>query len=73
MESENLLVTKRPDLVSRLFRTYSTESESREELITKLLTEKDPFNLEIKGSDAKSITRQMLDKYLMVLELSLED
>lgn len=73
MESENLLITRRPDLVSRLFRTYSTEAESREDMITKLLTAKDPFNLEIKGSDNKSITRQMLDKYLMVLELGLED
>lgn len=73
METTNLQACKRPDLVSKLLRSYSTSKDDRENLIETLITADDPLNITVPDSDSKSITRQMLDKYLAVLGLELED
>ena len=73
METDNLLLTKRGDVVSKLLKSYSTSSEDRKALITKLLTSKNPMNVTIDNSSESSINRQILDRYLDILELKLED
>lgn len=73
MEADNILLTKRGDIVSRLFKSYSTSKEDRDNLIKQLLSAKNPMNISVKIADGKSINRQILEKYLMIPELSLED
>lgn len=73
METNALLVAKRPDLVAKLLRTYSSNMEDRQNLVEQLVTAKDPMNVDAKLCDDKPITRQILDNYLKVLELQLED
>jgi len=73
METTNLMVSKRPDLVEKLLKYYSTSEDDREYLIDHLLTVHDPFNLDLPQPKTKSINRQILDKYLNILDLELED
>lgn len=77
MEVTALMTTKRPDLVEKLLKTYSTNEELREDTIRQLLAPKehmDPLNsnLDIDVSQ-KSISREILEKYLDVLGYSIVD
>ena len=73
MEQMYMQITKRPDLVSKLLRAYSTSTEDRQNLVELLVTAKDPLNIKIPEQTGKPITRQMLDNYLAVLEIALKD
>jgi len=73
METEALFVTKRPDLVAKLLRSYSTSMENRQALVEELVTAKNPLNIRTPELIGKPITRQILDNYLSVLELKIED
>jgi DNA-directed RNA polymerase beta subunit len=73
MEVTNLLITKNGELVEKLLKSYSTSDEDRERLVADLLTSKTPLQLETNIGRANSINRQILQKYLNVLELDLED
>ena len=73
MEQMYMQITKRPDLVSKLLRAYSTSTEDRQNLVELLVTAKDPMNIRIPEQTGKPITRQMLDNYLAVLEIALKD
>jgi DNA-directed RNA polymerase beta subunit len=73
MEITNLMITKRGDLVEKLLKTYSTAEENRHNLIEDLLTYKTPLNLDVQINRDQSINRQILEKYLNILDLSLED
>lgn len=73
MEQMYMEITKRPDLVSKLLRSYSTSTEDRQNLVELLVSAKDPMNISIPEPSGKTITRQMLDNYLAVLEIALKD
>jgi len=73
METEALFVTKRPDLVAKLLRTYSTSMDDRQDLVEQLVTAKNPLSINARKLEYKPITRQILDNYLSVLELKLDD
>jgi DNA-directed RNA polymerase beta subunit len=73
MEVTNLMLTKRGDLVEKILKTYSTSEKDREDLVTDLLTSKTPLNMTTSVRDDQSINRQILQKFLNVLELDLED
>lgn len=73
MEVTNLMIPRRGDLVEKLLKSYSTNEESRGNLISDLLTSKTPLTLDTYSTGKESINRQMLQKYLNVLELDLED
>jgi DNA-directed RNA polymerase beta subunit len=73
MEVTNLMITKRGDLVEKLLKTYSTSEEDRDSLIRDLLTQTNPLNMETQSGDSYSTNRQILQKYLNILELDLED
>jgi DNA-directed RNA polymerase beta subunit len=73
MEVTNLMIPKRGDLVEKLLRTYSTSEEDRNNLIRDLLLEPNPLNLNVKTGKEYSTNRQILQKYLNILELDLED
>lgn len=73
MEISNLMCTKRPDLVEKLMKYYSTAKDAREILVEKLLTSKDPVNINLNNVEEYSENRQILNKYLNVLDLELED
>jgi hypothetical protein len=73
MEVTNLMLTKRGDLVEKLLKTYSTSEKDREDIITDLLSSKTPLDMKTSVRDNQSINRQILQKYLNVLELDLED
>jgi hypothetical protein len=73
MEVTNLLIPKRGDLVEKLLKSYSTSDEDREKLVADLLTSKTPLQLDTTIGRANSINRQILQKYLNVLELDLDD
>lgn len=73
MEQMYMQITKRPDLVSKMLRAYSTSTEDRQNLVELLVTAKDPMNIRIPEQTGKPITRQMLDNYLAVLEIALKD
>ena len=83
MEVTNLLLAKSPETVEKLLKTYATNENLREELITKLL---DPGKLEnghmrnalnmdidVDLRNNKSISREILEKYMNVLGFSLID
>jgi hypothetical protein len=67
------MLTKRGDLVEKLLKTYSTSEKDREDIITDLLSSKTPLDMKTSVRDNQSINRQILQKYLNVLELDLED
>lgn len=80
MEVTNLFLAKKPEIVERLLKTYSTNNEMREELIKKLVSpgntegKKDnPLNFSLDLPNEKSINREILERYLNVLELGLID
>lgn len=83
MEVANLMITKNPEVVEKLLKTYSTNEEAREELITELLMpgkdsngkKRDPFNMDINVNpeDFPSISREILEKYFNVLGYSLTE
>ena len=73
METSYMYLAQRPDLVAKMLRAYSTNMEDRQVLVEKLLTADDPLNITLPEQSGKSITRQMLDSYLSVLEVELED
>jgi hypothetical protein len=54
-------------------KSYSTAEENRHSLIEDLLTHKTPLNLDIQLNRDQSMNRQILEKYLNILDLSLED
>lgn len=73
MEVTNMMLPKRGDLVEKLLKAYSTAEENRHSLIEDLLTHKTPLNLDIQLNRDQSMNRQILEKYLNILDLSLED
>jgi DNA-directed RNA polymerase beta subunit len=73
MEVTNLMIPKRGDLVEKLLKTYSTSEEDREYLIRDLLTVKNPLNFNTSLGQDLSVNRKILQKYMNVLELDLED
>lgn len=73
METENLLLCKNGSILEKLLKTHSTSKDDRDSLIKQLLMAPDPFNVDVKLKEGKSINRQILEKYLSILELSLED
>jgi len=83
METNNLLISKRPDLIEKLLKTYSTNEAAREATIKQLLSPGKTedghqvntldMDLNIDLGDNKSISREILDKYLNLLGLELTD
>lgn len=73
METENLLLSKNGKVLEKMLKSYSTSKVDRENLIKQLLTSPDPFNIDVELDGSTSINRKILEKYLSVLELSLED
>ena len=73
METSYMYLSQRPELVAKMLRAYSTNMEDRQNLVELLITAKDPLNVTLPEQSGKSITRQMLDNYLAVLEIELED
>lgn len=72
-EVDNLLLTKSGEAVEKILKSYSTSKDDREKLINDLLTSPNPFEGTITiNKDDTSINRKILEKYLAVLELSLE-
>jgi DNA-directed RNA polymerase beta subunit len=73
MEVTNLMIPKRGDLVEKLLKTYSTSEEDRKNLVEDLLLNPNPLQMKTSIKDSYSINRQILQKYLNILELGLED
>jgi hypothetical protein len=73
MEVTNLMMPKRGDIVEKLLKSYSTAETNRHDLVEDLLTVKSPLNLDIQLNRDQSINRQILEKFLNILDLSLED
>jgi DNA-directed RNA polymerase beta subunit len=73
MEVTNLMITKRGDLVEKLLKTYSTSEQDRKNLVEDLLLNANPLQMKTGIRDEYSINRQILQKYLNILELELED
>jgi DNA-directed RNA polymerase beta subunit len=73
MEVTNLLIPKKGDLIEKLLKTFSTSEEDRSGLVEDLLRSKSPFQIKTQIGRDRSINRQILEKYLNVLELDLED
>src|SRR5574344_116218 len=72
MEVDNLLLAKSGSAVATLLKSYSTSKVERESLIKDLLTKPDPFNNISNTQNNQTINRSILEKYLSVLELSIE-
>jgi hypothetical protein len=73
MEVTNMMLPKRGDLVEKLLKTYSTSEEDREHLIKSLLMSKTPLRMNTTLGNEYSVNRKILQKYMNVLELDLED
>lgn len=78
MEVTNLMISKHPETVEKLLKTYSTNEELREQTITQLLYPgkgKNNLNmdLDVDLKNNKSISREILEKYLNVLGYSIVD
>jgi hypothetical protein len=73
MEVTNLLIPKRGDLVEKLLKTYSTSEDDRNNLISDLLMHSNPLQMKTELGREYSTNRQILQKYLNILELELED
>lgn len=72
MEVNNLLISKRPDIVAKLLKSYSTSDADRDTLNRLLITSQDPFNLNLEiPDDHPSISRTILNRYLEILDLEL--
>lgn len=77
MEITGLMMSKRPDIVEKLLKTYATNETLRESTISQLLDPpigKDPLdmNIEVDLSE-KSISREILEKYLNVIGYTIID
>jgi len=74
METTNLLISKRGDLVSKLLKSYSTTLTDRHNLVQDLILSANPFRMDINiNKDGVSTNRQILQKYLNVLDIQLDD
>lgn len=83
MEVTNLMICKRADLVEKLLKTYSTNEEARESTICQLLNPgrlenghlKNALNMNIDVDlrSSKSVSREILEKYLNVLGYAITD
>lgn len=83
METSNLMICKHPEVVEKLLKTYSTNEELREQTITQLLSPgKLPngkirnalnMDLDVDLKNNKSVSREILEKYLNVLGYSIVD
>lgn len=76
MEVTGLMITKRGDIVEKLLKTYSTNEGLRENTITQLLAPgaKNNLNMDLDiDLSQKSISREILEKYLDVLGYTLID
>jgi hypothetical protein len=83
MEVTNLMIAKKPEVVEKLLKTYATNEELREQTITQLLNPgrlpngrlKNALNmdLDIDLKNNKSVSREILEKYLNVLGYSIVD
>jgi len=73
MEVTNLLIPKRGDLVEKLLKAHSTSGEDKEHLVNDLLVADKPLQLSTKITNQNSINRDILQKYLNVLGLDLEE
>ena len=82
MEVNNLLLTKNGEALEKLLKCYSTNQEMCEETIRNLLVssttedgkKKDIFNSDLQvREDKTSISREILEKHLNLLELGLID
>lgn len=72
METTNMMLPKRSDLVEKLLKTHSTSSDSTA-IIEDLLSSNNPLDLKVKLKDQRSINREILQKYFNVLGLDIED
>lgn len=69
-----MLLAKSGEAVEKILKSYSTSKVDRENLISDLLTAPDPFDCTTKINNTEhSINRKILEKYLSILEISLED
>ncbi len=73
MEVVSLLLGRSDETVVKLLRSYATTDSDRNGLISDLLNAKNPFDIDIHISDEPSNNRKILDKYLSVLDLEIED
>ena len=83
MEVSNLMICKRPEVVEKLLKTYSTNENLREQTIMQLLSPgrtedghlKNTLNMDIDVDlkSNRSVSREILDKQLNVLGYSLID
>lgn len=77
------MICKHPEVVEKLLKTYSTNEELREQTIKQLLNPgKLPnghlknslnMNIDVDLKNSKSVSREILEKYLNVLGYSLVD
>lgn len=83
MEVTNLMISKHPEIVEKLLKTYSTNEELREETITQLLCpgklpnghNRNALNMDLNVDmkNNRSVSREILEKYLNVLGYSILD
>lgn len=73
METSNLLIANRGDLIEKYFKSQSTSEEDRINLVNQILTADNPMQLNVSITGANSINRKILNNYLQVLEVELED
>lgn len=83
MEVTNLLIAKKPEIVEKMLKTYATNEELREQTIHQLLYPgKNPdgklkntlnMDLDVDLKNNKSVSREILEKYLNVLGYSIID
>lgn len=83
MEVSNLLISKSPKLVEKLLKTYASNEELREELISQLVCpNKLPnghtknvldMDIDVDLNNNKGVSREILERYLNVLGYSILD
>lgn len=83
MEVTNLMIAKHPETVEKLLKTYSTNEDLREQTITQLLSPgKLPnghmrnslnMDLDVDLANNRSVSREILEKYLNLLGYSIVD
>lgn len=78
MEVTNLMISKHPEAVEKLLKTYSTNEDLREQTIAQLLYPGKGKNnldmdIDVDLKNNKSISREILEKYLNVLGYSIID
>ena len=73
MEVTNLMIPKRGDIVEKLLKSYSTSEKERANIVADILESDTPLKLNTELGRGESINRQILQKFLNVLELDLED